>query len=242
MEVHAPEHGIHSWHDFFVHMGTICLGLLIALGLEQAAEAVHRAHQRAELREALDTDSRQAIIDAKRSEDACDQTIAWFVTRIGQVRTAIATKGAIPKVAVPHFGDFDLVIDPSFQAARSSGLLALLPQYEIIAYSEADTVTAHVDASFERLGEARTSLQQFVFRFRSADGTADYSHATPEEQQRYLELLIGQLSGQVNFRFYNTVERGIETALLRGERDLKVLQKSERSLNSPAAGTGLKRM
>ena len=31
MEVHASEHGIHSWRDFFVHMGTICLGLLIAL-------------------------------------------------------------------------------------------------------------------------------------------------------------------------------------------------------------------
>jgi hypothetical protein len=242
MEVHAPEHGIHNWRDFFVHMGTICLGLLIALGLEQAAEAVHHAHQRAELREALDTDSQQAIVDAKRSEHFSDQMIAWLTMRIGQVRTAIATKGTIPRVALPHTDEFDLVIDPSFQAARSSGLLALLSQQEIIAYSEADTVTANINKTYERLGEARSSLAQFAFRFRSAGGTADYSHATPEEQERYLELLIGQLSGQVNFRFYNTVERGIETALLRGERDLKALQKSERSLNKPAPGLGLKRM
>ena len=41
MEVHPPEHGIHSWRDFLVHMGTITLGLVIALGLEAAAEALH---------------------------------------------------------------------------------------------------------------------------------------------------------------------------------------------------------
>ena len=242
MEVHAPEHGIHSWRDFLVHMGTICLGLLIALGLEQAAEAIHHAHQRAELREALDTDSQQAVVDAKRSEHFSDEMIAWLTTRIGQVRTAIATKGVIPKFAPPHPGEFDLVIDPSFQAAKSSGLLALLSQQEIIAYSEADTITDHVSATYQRLGEARSSLQQFAFRFRSADGTADYSHATPEEQERYLELLVGQLSGQVNFRFYNQVERGIQIALLRGGRDLKALQKAERDLNKPASGVGLNRM
>jgi len=242
MEVHAPEHGIHSWRDFFVHMGTICLGLLIALGLEQAAEAVHHAHQRTELREALNADSRQAIIDAKRSERFSDEVITWLVMRIGQVRTAIATKGTIPKLAPPHFDDFDVVIDPSFQAAKSSGLLALLPQQEIIAYSEADGIIANVDTSYVRLGEARTNLQQFIFRFRSADGTPDYSHATPEEQQRYLELLIGQLSGQVNFRFYNTIVVGIETALLHGERDLPALQKAERDPQSVAPGVGLRRM
>jgi hypothetical protein len=29
MEVHPPEHGIHSWRDFVVHMGTITLCLLL---------------------------------------------------------------------------------------------------------------------------------------------------------------------------------------------------------------------
>jgi hypothetical protein len=242
MEVHAPEGGIHSWRDFFVHMGTICLGLLIALGLEQAVVSLHEAHQRTELREALDTDSRQAIVDAKRSEHFSEQMIAWLTMRIAQVRTAIATKGAIPKYVPPHPDEFDLVLDPSFQAAKSSGLLALLPQQEIIAYSEADTVNANILLYYQRLGEARTSVQQFSFRFRTADGVVDYSHATPEEQQRYLELLIGQLSGQVNFRFYNQTERGLQNALLRGERDLKTLQKSERDLSPPAPGVGLKRM
>jgi hypothetical protein len=45
MEVHAPEHPISTWRDFLIHMGTITLGLLIALGLEQAAEWAHHRHQ-----------------------------------------------------------------------------------------------------------------------------------------------------------------------------------------------------
>ena len=45
MEVHAPDHAIHTWRDFLIHMGTITLGLVIALGLEQAAEWAHHRHQ-----------------------------------------------------------------------------------------------------------------------------------------------------------------------------------------------------
>lgn len=44
MEVHPPEHGIHTWRDFLVHMGTITLGLLIALGLEGLVEQAHHRH------------------------------------------------------------------------------------------------------------------------------------------------------------------------------------------------------
>jgi hypothetical protein len=45
MEVHPPEHPILTWRQFFIHMGTITLGLLIALALEQAAEWAHHRHQ-----------------------------------------------------------------------------------------------------------------------------------------------------------------------------------------------------
>jgi hypothetical protein len=57
LEVHPPEHGIHSWRDFLVHMGTIVLGLLIAIGLEQSVEALHHRHQREQLEEDLREES-----------------------------------------------------------------------------------------------------------------------------------------------------------------------------------------
>lgn len=45
MEVHPPEHPIFTWKQFFIHMATVCLGLLIALGLEQTVEYLHHRHQ-----------------------------------------------------------------------------------------------------------------------------------------------------------------------------------------------------
>src|SRR5580704_10034552 len=101
MDVHPPHHGIETWRDFFVHMATICLGLLIALGLEQGVEAIHRAHERHELREAMDRDSRQAIVDAGRSAHFTDAYIAWLLQRIKAVQAALAAHQTAPPE--PHF-------------------------------------------------------------------------------------------------------------------------------------------
>jgi hypothetical protein len=35
LEVHPPHHAASSWRDFFIHIATIVIGLLIAIGLEQ---------------------------------------------------------------------------------------------------------------------------------------------------------------------------------------------------------------
>jgi hypothetical protein len=59
LDVHAPHESIHSWRDFFIHIATISIGLLIAIGLEQTVEYLHHRHQVADLREALRTEREQ---------------------------------------------------------------------------------------------------------------------------------------------------------------------------------------
>jgi hypothetical protein len=59
LDVHAPEHKIHGTRDFFLHLFTITIGLLIALALEAAAEAIHHRHQRQE----AETTIRQELSD-----------------------------------------------------------------------------------------------------------------------------------------------------------------------------------
>ena len=53
LDVHPPPHAAHGWRDFFVHIATIVIGLLIALGLEQFAEAIHHRRQLSEMRDAI---------------------------------------------------------------------------------------------------------------------------------------------------------------------------------------------
>jgi hypothetical protein len=48
IEVHPPEEKIHGVRDFLLHLFTITIGLLIALGLEAGAERWHHHHQQEE--------------------------------------------------------------------------------------------------------------------------------------------------------------------------------------------------
>ena len=53
LDVHPPDKSTHTWKDFFIHIATIVIGLLIAIGLEQTVEYFHHRHEVAETREAL---------------------------------------------------------------------------------------------------------------------------------------------------------------------------------------------
>ena len=41
LDVHPAHHAATTWRDFFIHIATIVLGLLIAVGLEQRVEHFH---------------------------------------------------------------------------------------------------------------------------------------------------------------------------------------------------------
>jgi hypothetical protein len=53
LDVHPPHASVHTWRDFFIHIATIVVGLLIAIGLEQGVERLHERHQAHEASEAL---------------------------------------------------------------------------------------------------------------------------------------------------------------------------------------------
>jgi len=53
LDVHLPHKSLHGWRDFFVHLATITIGLLIALGLKSTAEWMHHRHEVSETHEAL---------------------------------------------------------------------------------------------------------------------------------------------------------------------------------------------
>ena len=53
LDVHPAHHSASTWRDFFIHIATIVIGLLIAIGLEQTVELIHHRREVAETREAL---------------------------------------------------------------------------------------------------------------------------------------------------------------------------------------------
>jgi hypothetical protein len=53
IDIHPPHHGGITRRDFFIHLFTVVLGILIAIGLEQAVEYLHHRDLAAEARRAL---------------------------------------------------------------------------------------------------------------------------------------------------------------------------------------------
>jgi hypothetical protein len=53
LDVHPPHSPTHTWKDFFIHVGTIVIGLLIAVGLEQTVEVIHHRHSAADARASI---------------------------------------------------------------------------------------------------------------------------------------------------------------------------------------------
>ena len=50
LDVHPAHHAASTWRDFFIHIATIVIGLLIAIGLEQTVEYFHHRHLASEAR------------------------------------------------------------------------------------------------------------------------------------------------------------------------------------------------
>src|SRR5580704_18129276 len=61
LDVHPPHHAASTWRDFFIHIATIVIGLLIAVALEQTVEAIHHRHQRHQLQEDLHNEAEQNL-------------------------------------------------------------------------------------------------------------------------------------------------------------------------------------
>src|ERR1700723_3847662 len=94
LDVHAPHH-TNTWRDFFIHIATICVGLLIAVSLEQTVEAVNHHQQRKQLLVSLDHDTRATLRDSDFAAAERLRRMQWNQVRIEQVQTALASHASL---------------------------------------------------------------------------------------------------------------------------------------------------
>ena len=92
LDVHPPHAPTHNWKDFFIHIATIVVGLLIAVGLEQGVEYLHHRHQLHRLEESLAEEIAQNKLIV-----AQDITLVDKVARIEQ-----ANKTSLEAAMQPH--------------------------------------------------------------------------------------------------------------------------------------------
>lgn len=130
MDLHVPEGPVRSLKDFLLHIVIVTIGILIALGLEQAVEAHHRAHL---AREAVDGFNRELTSDTADLKEV-------LASNPG-VRKKIAEWIADLSSAAPHEMDaypgvhFNIMPTASWDTALATQALGEIPYEQAHLYA-----------------------------------------------------------------------------------------------------------
>jgi hypothetical protein len=236
LDVHPPQHAAHTWRDFFIHIATIVLGLLIAIGLEQSVEAIHHRHQRQELRTGIIADAKLYLHDVDQLHLANAQQIEDLTVRVQQVKQALSNGAKLIPPAYRPPLPTNTVRLGNVEAAKSSGLLQLLSPEEVVVLTEPEVGIDHVAVLRERVQEAAGSRVAFEQRFQAdfPAGPYDFSSANQTQLNDYLALLLGERVIRTQLQDYlNTMHRGT-VAFLEDGRNVEQLRRAEEGPDTTA--------
>jgi len=149
LDVHPPHAPTHTWRDFFIHIATIVIGLIIAVGLEQTVELFHHHHQlqkaREELREEMDSNRRGAATQLACVHQVQDELNADMALLLAHRATNQ------PLTAKLNFDwSFHRSRSAAWNTNKQSGALDLMPHPELAHYDYTFTVAQVVMDSSEK--------------------------------------------------------------------------------------------
>jgi hypothetical protein len=179
LDVHPPHAPTHTWRDFFIHVATICVGLLIAVGLEQTVEYTHHQREVAKTRRELRRErelNQQRFQLLEENLDSLAHTLREQSDLLAWLRHH------------PHAGPGQWPVHPhnvsfpgpyysvsAWQTAKSSGVLAYMPAREVKTNDELYTILQQINSYGDQL--SKPSLQ---YRATAIDG--------PLEDQTYTQM------------------------------------------------------
>jgi len=194
LDVHPPEHGIHGTRDFFLHLFTITVGLLIAIGLEQSVEAIHHRHQRhvaeATIRQELH-ENREIVIKTREAVKAEQKTLVllldFMMARL-QNRPADLTGIRL------QYSE-ETLQDAAWRTANSTGVTTFMDYKQVEAFSAAYKEQAQFESMEERTLLEYLSLNSFFIK------GFDQKNITPEDMRTALPIVrntIVKLGGMLD--------------------------------------------
>jgi hypothetical protein len=174
LDVHPPHSKIQSVGEFLLHLFTITIGLLIALGLEAAVERSHHRHQRDE----AEANLRQEITDNQKQLAAVHEAIASEQANlIRSIRFLEAREANKPYDITGMSLAFSIVPlrDASWRTATATGVLDYMEYDRVQNYAAA----YHLQDQFAAMEQE--SLDSFLQLHSYLVGGADPTKMTAQE-------------------------------------------------------------
>ncbi len=181
LDVHPRHEPVHSWKDFFVHIITITIGLLIAVGIEQTVEFVHHRNQARQLEEQM-----QAVFESDLQSDEDDfERLANLRAYMVELRAAIAARldgqTSVPQPSPNDSRTVSLIIAPSlapYEAAKENGTVAWLPSSRIRIYNCIALTREMELAARDRQIEGLAAVDEFQERFVDSPDSLGFGKAS----------------------------------------------------------------
>jgi hypothetical protein len=219
IDIHPAHHAATTWRDFFIHIATICLGLLIAIGLEQAVEAVHHAHERRELIADMRDEASRNVVTLHKTTGILIEQATWYLATMQTLQTATPRVGVVT-VTLPPIKPFPFTVTGDravWAVAQANGKAALLSEQEAETYQKLDHEAEDASEARSLLASAQNELHSETERLRL--------HLLPEstitvpvaELPGLLEAIAGEESALNAWTVRQAIWAGAADAVAKGE-------------------------
>ena len=218
LDVHPPHEAAHTWKDFFIHISTICIGLLIAIALEQAVEAAHRASERRELLQDIQAECETNIKTLGPDVTFYRARVDWENHAASALRAAPAAQGTIT-VTLPALLPVPPAMAPSravWAVAKSSGKVALLPENLAQVLDRVDREAEQCLLAIDRTNRAGTALANFEVKTGTAIDPGATLHLTPSQRDELLATLANSIGETRSSISWAAAWEGASQAVLHG--------------------------
>jgi hypothetical protein len=208
LDVHAPQ-TTHTWKDFFIHIATITIGLLIAISLEQAVEYIHHRHQAKEMAEKLRAESlaNRRLVELNIAN--CDQAISAIEQDMRALENmrefdgrAIPTLIPIPKTVTLYPSD------AAWLTIKDSALLPIVDKALVRNYWIVDAVQASIVFTSQESWTSRVQLDALL------DMRTTHQIASAQERDALLLALSNFREQQIRLRGQMVVFNKVNDAAL----------------------------
>src|SRR5580698_5801686 len=191
LDVHPPHEPVHGWRDFFVHLFTITVGLLIALSLEGCVEWQHHRHLVHDAEASLHSeiasnakDLKDVVGDLHKQQSALKQDVSYLKEVIKDPK---ADHHGHMEIGF-HIANFDSV---SWKTAESTGALSYMPYEMAQEYSNIYSTQDELFKAEEVAGrDAILSLAPFI---NVGNEDVKPTAAEADALNQKIEVLQGQL-------------------------------------------------
>jgi hypothetical protein len=191
IDVHPPHEPMHGWRDFFLHLTTITIGLLIALSLEGFVEWQHHRHlvheAQASLHDEIQNNAKDlpaniADVHKQQGDLKNDVTVLKYLIKNHKMPEQNHMTIAF------HITNFD---DVSWKTAQATGALSYMSYAEAQEY--ADIYVTQDELFTTEQQAARDAIISLGPLVNEAKGDPDPTPEQADAMKQKIEVLQGQL-------------------------------------------------